>query len=61
VRARLIALEDRRFTVEHFAFATRQGDPDWLAWLDLFLREAKASGEFHAIAARYNPWFRSER
>ncbi|HEY2743795.1 MAG TPA: transporter substrate-binding domain-containing protein [Polyangia bacterium] len=59
--APLEALEDRRFTVEHFAFAVRQGDADWLAWLNLMLREAKASGEFHALAARYNPWFRSER
>ncbi|HXU71465.1 MAG TPA: transporter substrate-binding domain-containing protein [Polyangia bacterium] len=61
LHAPLQALEDRRFTVEHFAFAVRQGDADWLAWLDLMLREAKASGAFHALAARYNPWFRSER
>ena len=61
VRAPLQALEDRRFTVEHFAFAVRQGDGDWLGWLNLMLRESKASGEFHAIAARYNAWFRSER
>ena len=38
------ALEDRRFTVEHFAFAVRQGDGDWLGWLNLMLREAKAIG-----------------
>ena len=55
------ALEDRRFTVEHFAFAVRQGDADWLGWLNLMLRESKASGEFHVLAARYNAWFRSER
>ncbi|MCA1664981.1 MAG: transporter substrate-binding domain-containing protein [Myxococcales bacterium] len=54
-------LEDRRFTVEHFAFAVRHGDGDWLGWLNLMLRESKASGEFHALAARYNAWFRSER
>jgi polar amino acid transport system substrate-binding protein len=54
-------LEDRRFTVEHFAFAVRQGDADWLGWLNLMLRESKASGEFHVLAARYNAWFRSER
>ena len=35
--------------------------PTGSAWLNLLLREAKASGEFHALAARYNPWFRSER
>lgn len=60
VRTRLVPLEERRFTVEHFAFAARHGDPDWLGWLDLFLRETQASGQFHALAARYNPWFRSE-
>lgn len=61
-RARpLTALEDRRFTVEHFAFAVRHGDRDWLGWLNLMLRECKSSGEFHKLAARYNAWFRSER
>ena len=61
VHAPLQPLEDRRFTVEHFAFAVRHGDADWLGWLNLMLRESKASGEFHALAARYNAWFRSER
>ena len=61
VQAALAPLEDRRFTIEHFAFAVRQGDADWLGWLNLMLRESKASGEFHALAARYNAWFRSER
>jgi polar amino acid transport system substrate-binding protein len=61
VRTALQPLEDRRFTVEHFAFAVRHGDADWLGWLNLMLRESKASGEFHALAARYNAWFRSER
>lgn len=61
LRVKLTAVEDRRFTVEHFAFAVRHGDGDWLAWLNLMLRETKASGEFHALAARYNAWFRSER
>ena len=61
LRVRLRPLEDRRFTVEHFAFAVRLGDRDWLGWLNLMLRETKAAGEFHALAARYNAWFRSER
>jgi polar amino acid transport system substrate-binding protein len=61
VRAHLDAIEDRRFTVEHFAFAAPLGDPDWIGWLNLMLREAKASGDFHRLAARYNAWFRSER
>jgi polar amino acid transport system substrate-binding protein len=58
---KLVAVEERRFTVEHFAFAVRHGDADWLGWLNLMLRETKASGEFHVLAARYNAWFRSER
>jgi len=61
VGSTLQPLEDRRFTIEHFAFAVRHGDGDWLGWLNLMLRESKASGEFHALAARYNAWFRSER
>ena len=61
VRTRLTALEDRRFTIERFAFAVRHGDRDWLGWLNLMLRESKASGEFHTLAARYNAWFRAER
>jgi polar amino acid transport system substrate-binding protein len=61
VRTPLQPLEDRRFTVEHFAFAVRHDDADWLGWLNLMLRESKASGEFHVLAARYNAWFRSER
>src|SRR5205823_12020656 len=51
VSTALQPLEDRRFTVEHFAFAVRHGDADWLGWLNLMLRESKASGEFHALAA----------
>jgi polar amino acid transport system substrate-binding protein len=61
VRTPLTPIEERRFTVEHFAFAVRQGDPDWLNWLNLYLRQSKASGEFHRLAAGYNAWFRSER
>ncbi len=61
LRVPLQPLEDRRYTVEHFAFAVRHGDADWLGWLNLLLRESKASGEFHLLAARYNAWFRSER
>jgi len=61
VRTTLVPLEDRRFTIEHFAFAVRHTDADWLGWLNLLLRKSKASGDFHALAAHYNPWFRSER
>jgi polar amino acid transport system substrate-binding protein len=61
LRKSLAAVEERRFTSEQFAFAVRQGDPDWLAWLNLFLKELKSSGAFHRRAARYNAWFRAER
>jgi polar amino acid transport system substrate-binding protein len=57
----LAAVEERRFTSEQFAFAARQRDPDWLAWLNLFLKDLKTSGAFHRRAARYNAWFRTER
>jgi polar amino acid transport system substrate-binding protein len=57
---RLAPVEDRRFTTEQFAWATRQGDPDFVAWIDLFLREAKSSGTFHKLASRYHDWFRTE-
>jgi polar amino acid transport system substrate-binding protein len=61
VRARLATLEERRFTTERFAFAARPGDPDWVAWLDLFLAESKTSGAFQRRAARFNAWFQAER
>jgi polar amino acid transport system substrate-binding protein len=61
LHAELAPVEDRRFTTEHFALAVRQGDADWLAWLNLFLRQHKTSGSFHKLAARYNAWFRNER
>ena len=54
-------VEDKRFSSERFAFAARQGDPDWLGWLNLFLSEERTSGAFHRLAARFNPWFRMER
>jgi polar amino acid transport system substrate-binding protein len=56
-----VSVEERRFTSEHFALVARQGDADWLGWLNLFLKEAKSSGAFHRLAARFNPWFRAER
>jgi polar amino acid transport system substrate-binding protein len=61
IHTQLAAVEDRRFTTEQLAFAVRQGDPDWLGWLNLFLKQEKTSGAFHKLAARFNPWFRNER
>lgn len=57
----LAPLEGRRFSTENIALAVAPGDADWLGWLNLFLREAKAQGAFHRAAARYNAWFRTER
>jgi polar amino acid transport system substrate-binding protein len=61
VKSKLAAVEERRFTTEQFAFAFKQGDPDWREWLNLFLRDTKNSGAFHKLASRYNPWFRNEQ
>lgn len=61
VHVSLSPIDERRFTLEHFAFAVRHGDRDWLGWLNLMLRESRSTGEFHQLAARYNAWFRSER
>jgi polar amino acid transport system substrate-binding protein len=61
VHATLQPVEDRRFTVEELAMAVKQGDPDWLAWLNLFIDKEKTSGAFHKLAARFNAWFKTER
>lgn len=61
VKAALASVEERRFTAEQLALAVRQGDPDWLGWLDLYLTTVRGNGQFHRIAARYNDWFRTER
>jgi|GEM_PF-749136 len=60
-KATLSSVEERRYTVEQLAFAVRQGDGDWLNWLNLYLRQIRSAGSFHKIAARYNLWFRTER
>jgi len=59
-QAKLTPLEGRRFSTEHLALAVAPGDGDWLGWINLFLRDAKAHGAFHRTAARYNAWFRTE-
>jgi polar amino acid transport system substrate-binding protein len=61
VKSPLSAVEDRRFTTEQLAIAVRQGDADWLGWLNLYLKQQKTSGSFHKLAARFNSWFRNER
>jgi len=61
VKSTLASVEERRFTAEQLALAVRQGDPDWLGWLDLYLTTVRGNGQFHRVAARYNDWFRTER
>jgi ABC-type amino acid transport substrate-binding protein len=61
VKTQLQPVEERRFTTESLAFAVKQGDADWLGWLNLFLKQEKTSGAFHKLAARFNAWFRQER
>jgi ABC-type amino acid transport substrate-binding protein len=61
IKTTLHPVEGRRFNTESFAFAVRPGDTDWVAWLNLFIRQNRTSGAFHRMAARYNAWFRTER
>ncbi len=57
----LSSVENRRFTSEQIAFATRQGDPDFTEYLSLVVHDLKVSGHFHLLAHRYNLWLRTER
>lgn len=47
---------DRPFTDESIAFAIRKGDPDFLAWLNGFLRDIRADGRYDRI---HSKWFES--
>ncbi|NKF24006.1 transporter substrate-binding domain-containing protein [Solimonas marina] len=42
------------FTEEPLAWAVRKGDPDFINWLDNFLRYIKADGSYDAL---YHKWF----
>lgn len=42
------------FTQEPLAWAVRKGDPDFINWLDNFLRAIKADGSYDAL---YGKWF----
>ncbi|MEN8189266.1 MAG: transporter substrate-binding domain-containing protein [Thermodesulfobacteriota bacterium] len=46
---------DTPFTYEPLAFALRKGDPDFLNWLNNFLRQIKHDGRYDKI---YNKWLR---
>ena len=44
---------DKPFTYEPLAWAIRKGDPDFLNWLNHFLRQIKNDGRYERI---YNKW-----
>ena len=46
---------DEPFTYEPLAWAVNKGDPDFLNWLDNFLRQVKNDGRYERI---YNKWIR---
>lgn len=47
---------DEPFTFEPLAWAIRKGDPDFLNWLNNFLRQVKNDGRYDQI---YNKWIKS--
>jgi polar amino acid transport system substrate-binding protein len=47
---------DQPFTYEPLAWAVRKGDPDFLNWLNNFLRQLKGDGIYEDI---YGKWFNS--
>ena len=48
---------DEPFTFEPLAWAVRRGDPDFLNWLNNFMRQAKNDGTYARIYAK---WFESD-
>lgn len=47
---------DEPFTYEPLAWAVRKGDPDFINWLNHFLRQMKNDGRYDRI---YNKWIKS--
>ena len=54
-KGKLIFL-DTPFTFEPLAWAINKGDPDFLNWLNNFLRQVKNDGRYEQI---YNKWIKS--
>ncbi|ACV69772.1 transporter substrate-binding domain-containing protein [Desulfohalobium retbaense] len=52
-----VAFLDEPFTYEPLAFGIRKGDPDFLNWLNNFLRQIKNDGRYDRI---YDKWFNSD-
>ena len=46
---------DKPFTWEPLAWAIRKGDPDFMNWLNNFLKQAKNDGRYNRI---YNKWIK---
>jgi polar amino acid transport system substrate-binding protein len=47
---------DKPFTYEPLAWAIRKGDPDFMNWLNNFLKQVKNDGRYDKI---YNKWIKS--
>ena len=47
---------DEPFTYEPLAWAVRKGDPDFMNWLNNFMRQMRGDGSYEEI---YNKWFKS--
>jgi len=47
---------DKPFTYEPLAWAVRKGDPDFLNWLNNFLKQIKNDGRYDRV---YNKWIKS--
>jgi len=47
---------DKPFTFEPLAWAINKGDPDFMNWLNNFLRQIKHDGRYEKV---YNKWIRS--
>ncbi|MBW1711970.1 MAG: transporter substrate-binding domain-containing protein [Deltaproteobacteria bacterium] len=52
---------DKPFTYEPLAWAVRKGDPDFLNWLNNFIRQVRGDGTYDAIYAKWflsNEWLK---
>lgn len=49
---------DEPFTYEPLGWAIRKGDPDFLNWLNNYLRQIKGDGTYDAL---YERWFKSDQ
>ncbi len=49
---------DKPFTYEPLAWAIKKGDPDFMNWLNNFLRQVKNDGRYDRI---YNKWIKSNK